>query len=407
MLQETNFTPTFSSTFLQDMQSRGMINQCTDIVRLDNKLAAGPITAYVGFDATADSLHAGHLLSLITMRRLARLGHRVIALLGGATTLIGDPSFRTESRPLLTETSVAENIAGIRRNIETVFGEHADNLMIVDNKDWLSEVGLISFMRDVGKHFTLARMLSMESVKRRMDDGLTMLEFSYMMLQSADFMELARRHDCVLQMGGSDQWGNIVNGIDLARRSDDKELLGLTTPLLTTANGQKMGKTANGAVWLSAEKLSPFDFWQFWRNVDDADVGRFLLMLTDFNTAEIEILCADRVNDAKVALANAVTGIVHGEKEAERCNQRAVQLFNGERPQDVTFVQSHDGVRGLVSIMVELGFCNTNNEARRLVDGNAVKIDGGPVKDWKIQFSSGDAFLITSGKRKRNFVKIT
>lgn len=407
MLQETNFTPTFSSTFLQDMQSRGMINQCTDIVRLDNKLAAGPITAYVGFDATADSLHAGHLLSLITMRRLARLGHRVIALLGGATTLIGDPSFRTESRPLLTETSVAENIAGIRRNIETVFGEHADNLMIVDNKDWLSEVGLISFMRDVGKHFTLARMLSMESVKRRMDDGLTMLEFSYMMLQSADFMELARRHDCVLQMGGSDQWGNIVNGIDLARRSDDKELLGLTTPLLTTANGQKMGKTANGAVWLSAEKLSPFDFWQFWRNVDDADVGRFLLMLTDFNTAEIEILCADRVNDAKVALANAVTRIVHGEKEAERCNQRAVQLFNGERPQDVTFVQSHDGVRGLVSIMVELGFCNTNNEARRLVDGNAVKIDGGPVKDWKIQFSSGDAFLITSGKRKRNFVKIT
>lgn len=407
MLQETNFTPTFSSTFLQDMQSRGMINQCTDIVRLDNKLAAGPITAYVGFDATADSLHAGHLLSLITMRRLARLGHRVIALLGGATTLIGDPSFRTESRPLLTETSVAENIAGIRRNIETVFGEHADNLMIVDNKDWLSEVGLISFMRDVGKHFTLARMLSMESVKRRMDDGLTMLEFSYMMLQSADFMELARRHDCVLQMGGSDQWGNIVNGIDLARRSDDKELLGLTTPLLTTANGQKMGKTANGAVWLSAEKLPPFDFWQFWRNVDDADVGRFLLMLTDFNTAEIEILCADRVNDAKVALANAVTGIVHGEKEAERCNQRAVQLFNGERPQDVTFVQSHDNVRGLVSIMVELGFCNTNNEARRLVDGNAVKIDGGPVKDWKIQFSSGDAFLITSGKRKRNFVKIT
>lgn len=407
MLQETNFTPTFSSTFLQDMQARGMINQCTDIVRLDNKLAAGPITAYVGFDATADSLHAGHLLSLITMRRLARLGHRVIALLGGATTLIGDPSFRTESRPLLNETSVGENIAGIRRNIETVFGEHADNLMIVDNKDWLSEVGLISFMRDVGKHFTLARMLSMESVKRRMDDGLTMLEFSYMMLQSADFMELARRHDCVLQMGGSDQWGNIVNGIDLARRSDDKELLGLTTPLLTTANGQKMGKTANGAVWLSAEKLSPFDFWQFWRNVDDADVGRFLLMLTDFNTAEIEILCADRVNDAKVALANAVTGIVHGEKEAERCNQRAVQLFNGERPQDVTFVQSHDNVRGLVSIMVELGFCNTNNEARRLVDGNAVKIDGGPVKDWKIQFSSGDAFLITSGKRKRNFVKIT
>lgn len=407
MLTETNFTPTFASPFLQDMQARGMINQCTDLVGLDNKLVTGPITAYVGFDATADSLHAGHLLSLITMRRLARHGHRVIALLGGATTLIGDPSFRTESRPLLTEESVANNIAGIRRNIEAVLGEHAGNLMVVDNKDWLGEVGLISFMRDVGAHFTLARMLSMESVKRRLDDGLTMLEFSYMMLQSADFMELARRHDCVLQMGGSDQWGNIVNGIELARRSDGKELLGLTTPLLTTANGQKMGKTANGAVWLSDEKLSPFDFWQFWRNVDDADVGRLLLMLTDFTPAEVEALCAGEVNDAKVALANAVTGLVHGVEEAERCNQRAVQLFNGERPQDVTIVQSQDGVRGLISIMVELGFCNTNNEGRRLVDGNAVKIDGEPVTDWKIQFSSGQEFLITSGKRKRNFVRIS
>lgn len=407
MLTEPNFTPTFASPFLQDMQERGMINQCTDLVTLDNKLVAGPITAYVGFDATADSLHAGHLLSLITMRRLARHGHRVIALLGGSTTLIGDPSFRTESRPLLTEASVADNIAGIRGNIEAVLGEHVANLMIVDNKDWLGEVGLISFMRDVGAHFTLARMLTMESVKRRLDDGLTMLEFSYMMLQSADFMELARRHDCVLQMGGSDQWGNIVNGIELARRSDGKELLGLTTPLLTTTNGQKMGKTANGAVWLAAEKLSPFDFWQFWRNVDDADVRRLLLMLTDFTLAEIEALCEGNINAAKVALAEAVTRLVHGIEEAERCNQRALQLFNGERPQEVTIVQSQDGAKGLVSIMFELGFCKTNNEARRLVDGNAVKIDGSLVTNWKIEFNSGQEFLITGGKRNRNFVRIS
>ena len=405
MLTETNFTQTLASPFLQDMQARGMINQCTDITSLDNKLVTGPITAYVGFDATADSLHAGHLLSLITMRRLARHGHRVIALLGGATTLVGDPSFRTESRPLLSEESVASNIEGIRRNIEAVLDEHAGNLMVVDNKEWLSEVGLISFMRDVGAHFTLARMLSMESVKRRLDDGLTMLEFSYMMLQSADFMELSRRHDCVLQMGGSDQWGNIVNGIELARRSDGKELLGLTTPLLTTANGQKMGKTANGAIWLSAEKLSPFDFWQFWRNIDDADVSRLLLMLTDFTPSEIEALCG-KINDAKVALANAVTGLVHGLEQAERCNQRAIQLFNGERPEDVTIIHSQDGTRGLISIMVELGFCNTNNEGRRLIDGNAVKIDGEPVTDWKVQFFPGKEFLITSGKRKRSFVRI-
>lgn len=406
MLTEAKTISTFASPFLQDMEARGMINQCTDLVGLDSKLTSGQITAYIGFDATAESLHAGHLLSLVTMRRLARHGHRVIALLGGATTLIGDPSFRTESRPLLTETSVSANIAGIRQNIEAVLGEHTENLVFVDNKEWLGQVGLIDFMRDVGAHFTLARMLSMESVKRRLDDGLTMLEFSYMMLQSTDFVELARRHGCHLQMGGSDQWGNIVNGIELARRSDGRELFGLTTPLLTTSNGQKMGKTANGAVWLAANKLAPFDFWQFWRNVDDADVRKLLLMLTDFTPAKIEVLCTGKINDAKVALANSVTELVHGSDEAERCNQRAVQLFSGERPDEVTELLPLDGERGLISIMVELEFCKTNNEGRRLVEGNAVKIDGEPATDWKVKFAAGQEFLITSGKRKRNFVKI-
>lgn len=398
------------SRFLIEMIERGFFNQCTDIGALDDLLCREEVTAYVGFDATADSLHVGHLVALMSLRRLAASGHRVIALVGGATSRIGDPSFRTSSRQLLDDGTVDRNLAGISANIRQVLGEFADRVTFVDNNDWLGNVGFLDFMRNVGTHFTVARMLAMDSVKSRLEENnpLSVLEFSYMMLQSADFAELARRHGCRLQLGGSDQWGNIVNGIDLARRTDGVELFGLTTKLLTTADGKKMGKTADGAVWLSAEKLAPFDFWQFWRNVDDADTARFLLMFTDLPSDWIEetVSCEKTVNAAKIALANAVTTLVHGKEVAAECEAKAAALFSG-RLEEPTHTVEVGVSTGVLDLLIQIGMANTKNEAKRLVEGNGVRVNGQTENDWRATFAR-EAFplRVDVGKRRKALVAL-
>jgi len=396
------------SDFLRQMVERDFFNQCTDLDGLDALLCAEEVTAYVGFDATADSLHVGHLVSLMTMRRFAASGHRVIALVGGATSRIGDPSFRSSSRKMLDHEAVDRNLAGISANIRQVLGEFADRVTFVDNWDWLGNVGFLDFMRSVGSHFTVARMLAMDSVKSRLEENnpLSALEFSYMMLQAADFAELARRHGCRLQIGGSDQWGNIVNGIDLARRTDGAELFGLTTKLLTTADGKKMGKTADGAVWLSAERLDPFEFWQFWRNVDDSDVRRFSLLFTDTTTDRIDELLSSQetVNVAKVELADSLTALVHGAETASECRTRAEKLFAGTLDEPTHRIPADDGGIRIVDMIVAVSMATTKSEARRLVEGGGVKTDGETVTDWKAIISKGSPVALSVGKRRRALV---
>ncbi len=399
--------------FIQTMTERGFIAQCTDIAGLQAEINKGPVTAYVGFDATADSLHVGHLVSLMSMRWLAKHGHRVIALVGGATTMVGDPSFRNSARPLLSPEVIARNIESITANVRTVIGDHADQLIVVNNGDWLGKVGLIDFMRDVGSHFSVPRMLTMESVKSRLSDNgsLSMLEFTYQMLQSADFLHLFREMGCKLQMGGSDQWGNIVNGIELVRRSADGEVFGLTTQLLTTADGHKMGKTQNGAVWLDATKLSPFEFWQFWRNVDDADVERFLRLFTEIGLEEIAALSkanGQALNRAKIALADAVTTIVHGTDAARASREQAASLFNG----DLNRVTHHfddiasDGI-GVVDLVKRLGFGATSGDTRRLIEGKAIRINDILVSDPRHLLKPGATVMVSVGKRKRAVVRLS
>lgn len=396
------------SRFMLEMVERGFFNQCTDFEALDDLLCREEVTAYAGFDATADSLHVGHLVTLMTMRRLAASGHRVIALVGGATSRIGDPSFRTSSRQMLDNETVDRNLAGISANIRQVLGEFSDRVTFVDNHEWLGNVGFLDFMRNVGTHFTVARMLAMDSVKSRLEENnpLSFLEFCYMTLQAADFAELARRHGCRLQLGGSDQWGNIVNGIDLARRTDGAELFGLTTKLLTTADGKKMGKTADGAVWLSPDRLDPFAFWQFWRNVEDADAGRFMLMFTDMPSDRIDEMASSQetVNAAKIALANAVTALVHGEAIARECEAKAAALFDGtlERPTHTILIS---GETGLLDLLVQIGMTQTRNEGRRLVEGNGVRINGQQQADWRATFdASAFPMKVSVGKRRRAVV---
>lgn len=402
----------FKSSFLAKMQERGLLRQCTDFGALDDVLAAGPVTAYVGFDATAGSLHVGHLMSLVAMRHLVSCGHRVIALVGGGTTMLGDPSFRNSTRPMLGEAEIARNIEGIRRNIEAVLRDRSDRLTVVDNKEWLGSVGFIEFMRDVGVHFTVARMLSMESVQSRLDQqqSLTMMEFSYMMLQAADFVELSRRHDCVLQMGGSDQWGNIVNGIELGRRTGGKALFGLTTPLMTTASGEKMGKTAGGAVWLDPSRLSPFDFWQFWRNVDDADLKRFLLVFTDLSRAEIEALderVPQAMNEAKKVLADQATTLVHGLEASVEARRTSEKLFGG-MVDEVTHQASVSVVSTVADLLLEIGFASSKSEGRRLIAGGAVRIDDRPVlvEREELPAHTGKRIRVAVGKKKRALVEL-
>ncbi|MEO8618314.1 MAG: tyrosine--tRNA ligase [Sphingomicrobium sp.] len=404
---------THKSSLLQLLEERGYIHQMTDPAGLDALAAKDQVTGYIGFDATAPSLHVGSLVQIMMLRRMQQAGHRPIALMGGGTTKVGDPSGKDESRQLLTHDQIQANIASIRKVFERFLDFDGPNAAImVDNDTWLADLNYIDMLREVGKHFTINRMLTFDSVKLRLDreQPLTFLEFNYMILQAYDFRELARREGCRLQLGGSDQWGNIVNGIELARRMDGGEdLYGVTTPLITTADGKKMGKTARGAIWLNADQLSPYDYWQFWRNSADADVGRFLRLFTDIDLQEIDRLVkleGQAINDAKIALANAATAMLHGEEAAQTAAETARQTFEqGAAGDDLPTVSIGGLETGILEALVMLGFCASKGEAKRKVAENAVKIDDVTISDPQYAIGlSNTPTKISLGKKKHGLL---
>ena len=370
---------TIRSEFLHTAQQRGFVHQCTDLAALDKRLNDGRVTAYVGYDCTADSLHVGSLVSIMLLRLFQRCGHRPIVLLGGGTTRIGDPSGKDESRQLLGDTEISHNMAGIRRVFAKFvnFGDAPCDAILANNADWLDELRYIPLLRDIGRHFSVNRMLTQDSVRLRLerDQPLTFLEFNYMILQAYDFLELARRHDCALQIGGSDQWGNIVGGVELARRVEGRHLYGLTTPLITTAAGAKMGKTAQGATWLNAEKLPVFEYWQFWRNAEDADVGRFLRLFTELPLAEIERMERLRdgeINEAKKILATEATALAHGREAAQAAAATAQAVFEGggtgsELPQIAVPLDELEKGIPAFRLFVRAGLRGSNSQARQLI----------------------------------------
>jgi tyrosyl-tRNA synthetase len=409
----------FKSDFLNILSSRGFIHQISDAEGLDAAARAGTITGYIGFDATATSLHAGSLVQIMMLRWMQKTGHRPIALMGGGTTKIGDPSFKDEARKLLTVEQIATNLTGIRQVFTKflAFGDGATDARMVNNADWLDHLNYIDFLRDYGVHFTINRMLSFDSVKLRLEreQPLTFLEFNYMILQAYDFLELSRRYGCVLQMGGSDQWGNIVNGIELGRRCDQKQLYALTSPLLTTASGAKMGKTMSGAVWLNADLLSPYDYWQYWRNAEDADVERFLKLYTELPLGEVARLAAlggAEINEAKKVLATEATAMLHGREAAEQAAETARRTFEeGESAAGLPTITLDlaKGV-GLLVALVAAGFASSNGEARRSVHGGAVRINDQPVSDDKLvltldMLNADGVIKLSMGKKKHVLVK--
>lgn len=381
-----------SSDFITEATERGFVFQCTDTEALDAALKAGPVAGYIGYDLTADSLHVGHMVQIMLLRLLQRTGNKPVALMGGGTSKIGDPSFREEARQLLNDAQLAANMAGIRRNISPFLtfepaegaGGPTDAIM-PNNADWLDKLGYIELLREIGPHFSISRMLSFDSVKSRLEreQGLTFLEFNYSILQSYDFRELNRRHGVTLQMGGSDQWGNIVSGIDLVRRTDSKQVFGLTTPLIATASGAKMGKSAQGAVWLTSDKLPAFDYWQFWRNTEDADTGRFLRLFTDLPLAEIarlEKLGGVEINEAKKILATEATTLAHGAAAAAQAAEAARNLYEtGAGSEDIpaaTIAAAEIGDALPAFRLVTLaGLAASNAEARRLIRGGGVRVN--------------------------------
>ena len=379
------------SDFLATAAERGFIHQCTDLEALDAHLKAGPVTAYIGYDCTADSLHVGSLLGIMLLRLFQQTGNKPIVLMGGGTTKIGDPSGKDEARQLLDDATIARNMAGIRKVFANFleFGDRPGDAVMVNNADWLDELRYIPFLRDVGRYFSVNRMLSQESVKLRLEreQPLSFLEFNYLVLQAYDFLELARRHDCILQMGGSDQWGNIVAGVELARRTDGKTLFGLTTPLLATASGAKMGKSVSGAVWLNAERLSPYDYWQFWRNTEDADVGRFLRLFTELpldEIARLENLRDAEINEAKKVLATEATALAHGRAAAEAAAETAREVFEAggagaELPQVAVPRQALERGVPAFELFVRAGLASSNGEARRLIKGGGARVNDKPV----------------------------
>lgn len=408
----------FTSDFLNILSSRGFIHQISDPEALDAAAKAGAITGYIGFDATAASLHAGSLVQIMMLRWMQKTGHKPIALMGGGTTKIGDPSFKDESRKLLTVEQIATNLAGIRQVFTKFlrFGDGPTDAVMVNNADWLDHLNYIDFLRDYGVHFTINRMLSFDSVKLRLEreQPLTFLEFNYMILQAYDFLELSRRHACVLQMGGSDQWGNIVNGIELGRRCDQRQLYALTTPLLTTSSGAKMGKTAAGAVWLNADLLSPYDYWQYWRNCEDADVGRFLKLYTELPLDEISRLGAlggAEINEAKKLLATEATALLHGRAAADAAAETARRTFEeGQSAAGLpTVALDLDAGAGLLAACVAAGLASSNGEARRAVQGGAIRINDQPVSDEKLVLTrallADGAIKLSMGKKKHVLVK--
>jgi tyrosyl-tRNA synthetase len=408
------------SDFLDVMIARGYLQDCTDLEGLDARLAAGPVTAYVGYDATARSLHVGHLLNIMMLRWLQRTGHRPITLMGGGTTKVGDPSFRSEERPLLTPDQIAANIATMRG----VFGKYLDygegRALMLDNAAWLDELNYLDFLRDIGRHFSVNRMLSFESVRSRLnrDQSLSFLEFNYMILQAYDFLELHRREGCLLQMGGSDQWGNIVNGIDLARRVDGAELFGLTSPLLALSDGRKMGKTAAGAVWLNAEALAAYDFWQFWRNVPDADVGRFLKLYTELPVEECERMGAlggAEINAAKIRLANEVTTLAHGAEAAAAAEATARAVFEeggiGDDLPTLTLTAAEvpsDGIP-VVQLLVRAGLAGSGKDARRLIAEGGARLDDTALTDPALRLDGAAlarTLKLSAGRKRHALVRL-
>ncbi|MEJ6788011.1 tyrosine--tRNA ligase [Brevundimonas sp. BR2-1] len=408
--------PAFQSDFLKTLQARGYIHQITHPAELDAAAASGVVTGYIGFDATAPSLHVGSLIQIMMLRRLQQAGGKPIVLMGGGTTKVGDPTGKDASRPQLTDETIQSNIASIRTVFEKflTFGDGPTDAVMLDNDQWLSGYGYIQFLREYGTHFTVNRMLAFDSVKLRLEreQPMTFLEFNYMLMQSVDFLELNRAWNCTLQMGGSDQWGNIVSGVDLVRRVDHKAAFGLTTPLLTTASGGKMGKTAQGAVWLNAEQLSPYDYWQFWRNVDDADVGKFLRLFTDLpldEIARLEALEGAGINDAKKTLADAATTMLHGADAASHARGAAEAAFEqGRLSVDLPTVElpTADVVGAMIAaVATRAGLTASNGEARRLAQGGGLRLNDETIADGARLIEAGDVnpdgvLKLAAGKKK-------
>ena len=412
----------FKSEFLHTLSERGFIHQISDETGLDELLARETVTGYIGFDPTAPSLHAGGLIQIMLLHWFQKTGHRPISLMGGGTGMVGDPSFKDEARQLMTVDTIESNIASIKRVFSSylTYGDGPRDALMINNADWLTKINYLEFLRDVGRHFSVNRMLSFESVKLRIDreQSLSFLEFNYMILQAYDFVELAKRFDCRLQMGGSDQWGNIVNGIDLGHRMGTPQLYALTSPLLTTASGAKMGKSINGAVWLNADMLSPYDFWQYWRNTEDADVGRFLKLYTTLPMEEIarlEKLGGSEINEVKKLLATEITAILHGRDAADQAAETARKVFeegaiDANLPTtEIAGTELASGI-GLLSLFVAAGLAASNGEARRHIQGGAVRINDAPVADEKRIVGSADlnaegVIKLSLGKKKHVLVK--
>jgi tyrosyl-tRNA synthetase len=400
----------YQSDLLRLLDERGHIHQVTDPVALDALACREVVTSYVGFDPTAPSLHVGNLASIMLLRRVQQAGHRPIVIMGGGTAKVGDPSGKDDVRKLLTDEQLKANIASIHGSFEKIlrFDDSATGALLIDNDDWLSQLGYIELLRDVGKHFTINRMLTFDSVKLRLDreQPLTFLEFNYMILQAYDFLKLSRDHGCALQLGGSDQWGNIVNGIELGRRIDGSELYGVTAPLITTADGKKMGKSVSGAVWLNEDQLSAWDFWQYWRNVDDRDVGRFLRLFTDLpldEIARLESLGGAEINGAKMILATEVTRLVRGEEAAAAAEATAIQTFAvGGLGEDLPMLEvPRDGIR-LAAACTAIGFAASGGEAKRKIAEGAVRLGDVPQSDpgLLIELAPGDELKLSLGRKR-------
>ena len=413
----------FRSEFIRAVAARQYVHQCTDLAALDARAAEGPLAAYIGFDCTAPSLHVGSLVSIMLLRRLQQAGHKPIVLMGGGTTKVGDPSGKDEARKLLSDAEIAANMAGIREVFQRflTFGDGPTDALMVNNALWLDTLAYIAFLRDYGRHFSVNRMLSFDSVRLRLEreQPLSFLEFNYMVLQSYDFVELARRNQCILQMGGSDQWGNIVCGVELARRVDGRTLFGLTTPLITTASGAKMGKTAAGAVWLSGGMFAPYDYWQFWRNTDDADVGRFLCLFTDLDLDEIarlERLEGQELNQAKSVLANEATRLCHGAEAAAAAAETARQTFAAGGIGDdlpVAEVGQAELAAGIPAFELfrRAGLAASNSEARRLIKGGGARLNNGPLAEETRIITADDAgpeglIKLSAGKKRHALIRL-
>jgi tyrosyl-tRNA synthetase len=408
------------SEFLHIIQSRGFFHQATDVEALDTLMANQPITGYIGFDMTADSLHIGSLVQIMMLRCLQETGHHPLILLGGGTSKVGDPSFKDTARQLLDDSAIQKNMAGIRKSF-TPFVD-MNHAIMVNNDDWLSSLNYLEFLRDYGRHFSVNRMLAFDSVKLRLDreQTLSFLEFNYMILQAYDFLELHRRHGCILQMGGSDQWGNIINGVELARRVMGKSVFGLTSPLITTSSGAKMGKTATGAVWLNADRLPPYDYWQFWRNTEDADVGRYLRLFTEMPLSEIaklEALQGAEINEAKKILADQATALAHGPGSLVHIHNTVAQLFEHQAGSldsllsiDISMADIQAGLL-LVDLLCQAGLTASKGEARRLIQGHGTRVNDRPVLDESQRITPDlihDGTLkLSAGKKRHVLVRVT